>query len=84
MEDANTQTFEDVLDLLQSRNCKLNMQAYKSEVKNLESFANPTSFMTMSHSNLERQLKQSSSPPSQPPLTERETEKALFNRYMNL
>lgn len=64
VEDANTQTFEDVLDLLQSRNCKLNIQQYKTEAKNLESFSNPTSYMTMSHSNLERQLKQSSSPPS--------------------
>lgn len=46
----------DPLLFLKSRNCFKNIQTYKTEMRELTGFANPQSFMTVSHSNLTRNI----------------------------
>lgn len=49
-------SFEETLETMRSRDCKANIEGYRSEMRLLNSFANPNTFMTMSHSNLERRI----------------------------
>ncbi|TNV84581.1 hypothetical protein FGO68_gene7679 [Halteria grandinella] len=74
-------TFHDVMETMQSRNCKDNIDSYRSEMRLLNSFANPNTFMTLSHTNLERKI---SPPRCTTPQNNVQNEKEMFNQYLNL
>ena len=52
----NTLANETLLSL-RSRNCKENISSYKSEMRLMTSYQNPNAFITLSPTNIEKQLR---------------------------